>query len=127
MLSIESLCKSYRHHQAVKKISFHVNENECVALLGPNGAGKTTTLQMLAGLLSPTSGTIKLLGEKKPDRRLIGYLPQYPAFYSWMTATEFLTFAWRLSGLSKKKCQEEIGEMLQFVGLQESAHKRIGG
>ncbi len=127
MLSIESLCKSYRHHEAVKNVSFHVNENECVALLGPNGAGKTTTLQMLAGLLSPTSGTIKLLGEKKPDRRLIGYLPQYPAFYSWMTANEFLTFAGRLSGLSKKKCQEEIGEMLQFVGLQESAHKRIGG
>lgn len=127
MLSIESLCKSYRHHQAVKNFSFHVNENECVALLGPNGAGKTTTLQMLAGLLSPTSGTIKLLGEKKPDRRLIGYLPQYSAFYSWMTANEFLTFAGRLSGLSKKKCQEEIGGMLEFVGLQESAHKRIGG
>lgn len=89
MLSIESLCKSYRHHEAVKNVSFHVNENECVALLGPNGAGKTTTLQMLAGLLSPTSGTIKLLGEKKLDRRLIGYLPQYPAFYSWMTANEF--------------------------------------
>ncbi|MEG7380666.1 ABC transporter ATP-binding protein [Bacillus subtilis] len=127
MLSIESLSKSYRHHQAVKNVSFHVNENECVALLGPNGAGKTTTLHMLAGLLSPTSGTIKLLGEKKPDRRLIGYLPQYPAFYSWMTANEFLTFAGRLSGLSKKKCQEEIGGMLEFVGLQEAAHKRIGG
>ncbi|MEQ6074225.1 ATP-binding cassette domain-containing protein [Bacillus subtilis] len=127
MLSIESLCKSYRHHEAVKNISFHVNENECVALLGPNGAGKTTTLQMLAGLLSPTSGNIKLLGEKKPDRRLIGYLPQYPAFYSWMTANEFLTFAGRLSGLSKRKCQEEIGEMLEFVGLHEAEHKRIGG
>ncbi|MEG7336233.1 MULTISPECIES: ABC transporter ATP-binding protein [Bacillus] len=127
MLSIESLCKSYRHHQAVKNVNFHVKENECVALLGPNGAGKTTTLHMLAGLLSPTSGTIKLLGEKKPDRRLIGYLPQYPAFYSWMTANEFLTFAGRLSGLSKKKCQEEIGGMLEFVGLQEAAHKRIGG
>ncbi len=49
MLSIESLCKSYRHHRAVKNVSFHVNENECVALLGPNGAGKTTTPQMLAG------------------------------------------------------------------------------
>ncbi|MGF7534674.1 ABC transporter ATP-binding protein [Bacillus mexicanus] len=126
MLSIESLYKLYRHHQAVENISFHVNENECVALLGPNGAGKTTTLQMLAGLLSPTSGTIKMLGEKKIDRRLIGYLPQYPAFYSWMTAAEFLTFAGRLSGLSKKKCQEEIGRMLEFVGLQEAAHTRIG-
>ncbi|WP_434813600.1 ABC transporter ATP-binding protein [Bacillus halotolerans] len=127
MLSIESLCKSYRHHQAVRNVSFQVMENECVALLGPNGAGKTTTLQMLSGLLSPTSGTVKLYGEQKADRSMIGYLPQYPAFYSWMTANEFLTFAGRLSGLSKKKCQEKIGEMLEFVGLQDAANKRIGG
>ncbi|MCC2527577.1 ABC transporter ATP-binding protein [Bacillus halotolerans] len=127
MLSIESLCKSYRHHQAVRNVSFQVMENECVALLGPNGAGKTTTLQMLSGLLSPTSGTVKLYGEQKADRSMIGYLPQYPAFYSWMTANEFLTFAGRLSGLSKKKCQEKIGEMLEFVGLQDAVNKRIGG
>ncbi|MEC1290253.1 ABC transporter ATP-binding protein [Bacillus mojavensis] len=127
MLSIESLCKSYRHHQAVRDISFQVKENECVALLGPNGAGKTTTLQMLSGLLSPTSGTIKLYGEQKADRSMIGYLPQYPAFYSWMTANEFLTFAGRLSGLSKKKSLEKIGEMLEFVGLQDAANKKIGG
>ncbi|MEC0696094.1 ABC transporter ATP-binding protein [Bacillus atrophaeus] len=127
MLTINRLTKTYQQHQAVRNISFGVKENECVALLGPNGAGKTTTLQMLAGLLTPTSGDIEMLGKHRIDRRQIGYLPQYPSFYSWMTAKEFLSFAGKLSGLSKEECLKEVAPMLEFVGLEEAADKKIGG
>ncbi len=112
---------------AIEGLSFTIANNQCVALLGPNGSGKTTTLNMLAGLLRPTAGTTQFLGKPEINRFELGYLPQYPAFPPWMTATEYLDFAGKLSGLSTNKRKQNSEEMLAFVGLEEVKNKRIGG
>ncbi len=128
LLQVNDLIKNYGQHQAVKQISFQIEKGKCIAIIGPNGAGKTTTLQMLTGLLTPTSGTIHFPGSKtKDNRRLIGFLPQQPSFFSWMTAKEFLQFAGRLSHLTKAELEAKIDETLAFVSLLEVKNKRIGG
>ena len=128
LLEVENLSKTFQQHQAVKEISFHMEKGTCIAIIGPNGAGKTTTLQMLAGLLTPTSGTIHLHdGKKKDYRQLIGYLPQHPSFFPWMTAKEFLQFAGRLSHLTKSQLAAKIDETLSFVSLLNAKNKKVGG
>jgi ABC-2 type transport system ATP-binding protein len=100
-----------------------------VALLGPNGAGKTTTLNMLSGLLTPTSGTIRFKGVPGgSDLRVhIGYLPQYASFYGWMSAKEFLIYVGRLSRMSKQESAARADELLRMVGLAEAGNRRISG
>ncbi|WP_078555610.1 ABC transporter ATP-binding protein [Bacillus alkalicellulosilyticus] len=128
LVDIIDLSKNFKEHKAVNHISFKINRGRCIALLGPNGAGKTTTLQMLAGLLTPTTGTISFNGVIKKDYRdKIGFLPQHPAFFNWMTPTEFLQFAGKLSHIPKKKLAARIEETLAFVSLEKDKHKRIGG
>lgn len=126
LLTVEKLTKKFGVHTAVEQLDLNIKGNECVALLGPNGAGKTTTLQMLAGLLTPTSGNIRFGGKENIDRRFIGYLPQYPAFFSWMSAKEYLEFSGRLSQIPKKQLKEKIEEMLSFAGLEDAKNKKIG-
>ncbi|MBB6447002.1 ABC transporter ATP-binding protein [Bacillus benzoevorans] len=128
LLQVNELTKTYGQHQAVKQLSFQIEKGKCIAIIGPNGAGKTTTLHMLAGLLTPSSGTILFPGSKKKDyRQLIGFLPQHPAFFSWMTAKEFLQFAGRLSHLTKAQLTAKIDETLAFVSLLDVKNKKIGG
>ncbi|KHF37824.1 ABC transporter ATP-binding protein [Halalkalibacter okhensis] len=128
LVSINDLSKTYKEHQAVKSISFQIERGRCIALLGPNGAGKTTTLQMLAGLVTPTSGAIEFTKyEKKDYRPLIGFLPQHPSFFNWMTAKEFLQFAGELSNVPKKQLDDRIEESLAFVRLVDVRNKKIGG
>lgn len=128
LLEVIDLSKTYQQLQAVKGVSFHIKKGTCIALIGPNGAGKTTILQMLAGLLTPTSGTIHFPGiQKKGSRELIGFLPQHPSFFSWMTAGEFLRFAGRLSHLTKSELDIKVDETLAFVSLLDVKNKKIGG
>ncbi|WP_314589408.1 ABC transporter ATP-binding protein [Paenibacillus terrigena] len=130
LLKVDQLSKQFKQHQAVKKISFSIEEGRCVALLGPNGAGKTTTIHMLTGLLRPTSGDIQLYhqGRQVADRRPhLGYLPQMPVFYSWMTGREFVQYAGQLAGLSRKEAERGTEEWLEIVGIQDAAKRRIGG
>ena len=128
LVKINCLSKRFKEHEAVKPISFSIEKGRCIALLGPNGAGKTTTLQMLAGLLTPTSGNIEFIGYKQKDyRKQIGFLPQHPSFFNWMTAKEFLQFAGELSHVSKEKLAIRIEETFAFVGLAEVKDKKIGG
>lgn len=127
LLSVNQLTKTYKEHVAVDGLTFSVKENECVALIGPNGSGKTTTLNMLAGLLTPTSGEVVFMGKQGIDKQKIGYLPQYPTFFSWMTAKEYLYFAGKLSHVPSKKLKSQVDDMLEFVGLQEVKNKRIRG
>lgn len=130
LLQVDRLSKSYPQHHAVQDLSFSVEEGQCVALLGPNGAGKTTTINMLTGLIKPTSGQIHLYqqGVKVEDRRpYIGYLPQMPSFYPWMTGVEFVCHAGQLSGLTRKKAEQSAAEWLDRVGLGEASRRKIGG
>ncbi|MFD2383758.1 ATP-binding cassette domain-containing protein [Paenibacillus xanthanilyticus] len=113
----------------VKSVNFTLDSMRCTALLGPNGAGKTTTIQMLAGLLRPSSGQIRLLGgaSESDPRRSIGYLPQHPAFYAWMSGREYMLYAGQLCGLTRKAASGAAEELLARVGLTDAARERIGG
>jgi ABC-2 type transport system ATP-binding protein len=127
LVTVEKLSKYYKEQKGVSSISFSIERGRCIALLGPNGAGKTTTLQMLAGLLTPTAGTIEFSGyEHKDYRPLIGFLPQHPSFFNWMTPSEFLQFAGELSHVPKKKLGARIQETLAFVSLEQVKNKKIG-
>ncbi|WP_342513757.1 ABC transporter ATP-binding protein [Sporosarcina sp. FSL K6-1522] len=127
LLHVEQLTKKYGDYAAVDLISFVLEEHTSTALIGPNGAGKTTTLSMLAGLVTPTVGTIKLQGDAKQDMRsMIGFLPQYPKFFPWLSALEFTEMAARLSGVPTKQAIAEAKKTLEFVGLGEAMNKKTG-
>lgn len=128
LVTVNHLSKKFKEQTAVNPISFSIGKGRCIALLGPNGAGKTTTLQMLAGLLTPTTGSIEFAGNGQKDNRArIGFLPQHPSFFNWMTATEFLQFVGELSHVPKKQLGVRIEETLAFVRLEDVKNKRIGG
>lgn len=129
LLQVDRLVKAFGQTQAVKGISFHIQEGRCTALLGPNGAGKTTTIRMLTGLLKPTEGSIEFHGPQAgEDRRsLLGYLPQSPAFHNWMSGMEYVVYAGKLCGLSAADAKTRAQELLERVGLGEAAKRRIGG
>ncbi len=128
LVTISNLTKSFGKEKAVNNVSFEIKKGSCIALLGPNGAGKTTTLRMLAGIIKPTSGSIQFTGMEKGDhRRHIGYLPQHPVFYNWMTAEEFLLYVGQLAHLSKKEAKAKTDELLELVGLVDAKKKRIRG
>lgn len=129
LLKVADLHKRYGRHISVDGISFEIESGRCVALLGPNGAGKTTTLRMLAGLLPPTSGEISFAGNRPGAdyRKALGYLPQSPAFYNWMSGQEYVVFAAKLSGMRSREAAERSAAALERVGLSESARRRISG
>ncbi|WP_127533898.1 ABC transporter ATP-binding protein [Paenibacillus kobensis] len=129
LLCVTGLKRTFGARAAVEGIDMSIKEGRCVALLGPNGAGKTTTIRMLTGLLPPTSGTIKFRGEGMEDdfRRHIGYLPQAPVYYGWMSGRELLVHAGRLCGLSAAAAEARAAEMLERVGLSDAARRRVGG
>lgn len=128
LVHVENLVKSFKDLKVIKGLNFELESGKCIALIGANGAGKTTTLKMLSGLLEPSEGSIHFEGENKEDdhRRLIGYLPQHPVFYEWMTAREFLEYAGKLSGLSSKEAKERSNELLELVGIADAKNRRIG-
>jgi len=99
--------------------------------LGPNGAGKTTTLRILAGLAHPTAGSARILGhdvtrDADAVHRVIGYLPDVPGFYKWMTAEEYLDLSGRLFGLSGAALRERVAALLDLAGLTGVSTK-VGG
>ena len=130
LLQVKDLSKRFKEREVVKGISFNITEGSCAALLGPNGAGKTTTINMLAGLLQPSAGSIELLLNGRPttDRRpYIGFLPQMPVFYPWMTGAEFLLYAGELAGLTSREAKRETDKWLEAVGIRDAGKRRIGG
>lgn len=127
LVTAQDLTKAYNNTNVVENLSFSLQEGKCVALLGPNGAGKTTTLKMLAGFIQPTSGTITFDVQSLSDdfRNYVGYLPQFPVFYRWMTGYEFLVYVGELANLSKKKASEKADELLELVNLKDFKKMRI--
>ena len=123
MITVRNLTKTFGEHTAVADVSFTLEAHTSTALIGPNGAGKTTVLSMLTGLLAPTSGTIEMKGVKDM-RKEIGFLPQYPQFFPWLTALEFTEMTAKLSGISGKEARKESEKVLAFVGLEEAMHKK---
>lgn len=128
VVTVKGLKKNFKDLEVIKGLDFTLTKGKCIALLGANGAGKTTTLQMLSGLMIPTSGSIVFDGlEKGADfRKWIGYLPQHPVFYEWMTGREFLEYAGKLAGLPKSESKERTLELLEMVGIAEAKNRRVG-
>jgi ABC-2 type transport system ATP-binding protein len=113
---------------ALKPLHLTVEEGEVLGFLGPNGAGKTTTLKMLMGLVFPTAGEAKILGMDVNDPEVkakIGFLPEQPYFYDYLTARELLAYYGRLSGVPAKEILKRAETMLARVGLQDSADVQL--
>lgn len=126
-LKVNHLSMVYGAQKVVDSMTFELAEKTATALIGPNGAGKTTALSMMAGLVTPTEGTVLFKGEENKDSRAsIGFLPQYPKFFPWLTALEFTEMAARLSGVETKGALSEAQKTLEFVGLGDAMKKRIG-
>ena len=115
---------------AVKDLSLEVQEGEVYGLLGPNGSGKSTTLKVLLGLVTPTRGESKIFGEDSRDyrsHRVVGFLPENPYFYKFLTAEETLRFYGKICALRGRQLDARIGELLSLVGLEEARQRRLGG
>lgn len=121
ILEVKNLSKAYNSEFAVKDVSFQLQEHTATALIGPNGAGKTTILSMLAGLLKQTEGDIV-----HSARAGIGFLPQYPQFFPWLTALEFLEMAAEISGVEAANVRKQSIRTLEFVGLGPAMKKKCG-
>lgn len=135
VLRIEKLTKDYRQGfkrarvRALDHLSLEVHEGEIFGFLGPNGAGKTTTIKLLLDLIRPTDGKAWVFGEPmgSPElKRRIGYMPENPYFYRFLTAWEFLDFYGKIAGLHAGQRKERAQELLNLVGLSEARNKRIG-
>jgi ABC-2 type transport system ATP-binding protein len=114
--------------RALDGVSFSVRRGEIYGFLGPNGAGKTTTLKILLGLTRPTSGTAEVLGLPAgdvPTRARVGFLPEAPYFYDYLTAEEFLGFYGRLAGLDRVELGRRVAELLKQVGLAEARRRQL--
>ena len=111
-----------RPKRALQPLHLTVEEGEIFGFLGPNGAGKTTTLKMLMGLVFPTAGTARILGRDWTDPEIkaqIGFLPEQPYFYDYLTAHELLDYYGQLSGVPGKDRKRRVEEVLQRVGLTD--------
>jgi ABC-2 type transport system ATP-binding protein len=122
MIEVSNLTKEYRTLKAVNNVSFQIRPGELFGFLGPNGAGKTTTMKMIAGLLKPTSGQIRVGGidiEKDPVgvKRLIGYIPDRPFIYEKLTGREFLHFVAGLYDTPTEGLGDKIERLLHEFGL----------
>jgi ABC-2 type transport system ATP-binding protein len=117
-----------RPKRALHPLNLKVEEGEIFGFLGPNGAGKTTTLKMLMGLVFPTAGTARILGMELDDPRMkaqIGFLPEQPYFYDYLTGRELLHYYGRLSGVDAKQLSPKVDAALSRVGLSESANIQL--
>jgi ABC-2 type transport system ATP-binding protein len=135
-VEIQNLSKAFpvplrrQHVQAVKNLSFSVNQGEVYGLLGPNGSGKSTTLKMLLGLVTPNHGRALIFGKDSRDyhsRTDVGFLPENPYFYKFLTAGETLAFYGRICGMGGHSLDQRIDELLHLVGLAEAKDRRVGG
>lgn len=128
----ERLSKTFGDVQALQPLDLTVETGSIFGFLGRNGAGKTTTIRLLTGLARPTTGRAWIAGVEttqidSPARQVLGYLPQDPAFYAWMTPVEYLDYVaglFQVEGMERKR---RVEEMLELAGLKDAARRRIGG
>jgi ABC-2 type transport system ATP-binding protein len=132
---IEGLRKVYGAVTALDGLDLAVEPGSVFGFLGPNGAGKTTTLRMLTGLVAPSAGRawvdeVLVAGEGATEgaaARRFGFLPEEPAFYTWMKAREFLDHVGRVFGLNAAERASRVRELLELAGLSEAGNRRIAG
>lgn len=131
MLRITGLHKRFGDKEVLRGLDLSVPEHSIYGFIGKNGSGKTTTMKTVLGLLSADSGEIVVNGEKvvygqTDTNRYIGYLPDVPEFYSFMTAKEYLRFCGEITGMSRAETEERTKELLTLVGLADETHRIKG-
>ena len=131
MIEVREVVKRFGAVEAVRGISFTVEEGEIVGFLGPNGAGKTTTMRILTGIFPPTQGTVRVAGhdvlaDPIACRRAIGYFPEHAPYYPDLRVTEYLAFVARLKRVPRAEQQRAIARVLATFGLEPMAHRRVG-
>ena len=115
---------------AVRGLDLRVKPGEVYGLLGPNGSGKSTTLKIVLGLVCPTRGQTEIFGRDSrlvESREAVGFLPENPYFYKFLTGTETLRFFGQLGGLSGVSLKKRVDEMLELVGLTDARDRRLRG
>ena len=134
LIRVEHVAKVFRQGfwmrrvEAVRDVSFEVSAGHIYGFLGPNGAGKTTTIKMLTGLIAPTAGTASLFGVDVSDhraRRKVGFLPENPYVYPYLTAREFVHMCGRLSGLSTRAARDRSERVLDQAGVLYAADRPV--
>ena len=135
-ISIRNLTKVYpipfkrERVTAVDNLSLSVEPGQVYGLLGPNGSGKSTTMKVLLGLVSPSSGSTQIFGRDSAlvaSHEEVGYLPENPYFYKFLTGEETLRFYGKLCGLKGGALRDRARDLLKLVGLENAADRRIGG
>lgn len=125
MLKVKGLTKRFRGHTAVDHVDFTVRGGEITGYLGPNGSGKSTTVKMLTGLLHPTEGSVFFKGlDIRNDltgyRRNLGYVPEEPNLYGYLTGLEYLQLAGRLRGMEEASVTHKANELLDSLSLGQA-------
>jgi ABC-2 type transport system ATP-binding protein len=134
-IEIRGLSKDYpvgfwkkKLRPALKALDLTVEAGEAFGFLGPNGAGKTTTLKLLMGIIFPTAGSAAILGKHFLDpevRKKVGFLPEQPYFYDYLSAPELLDYYAGLSGMGRQERTQRIGPVLERVGLSDAGSKHL--
>lgn len=131
MLTLTHVAKNFGEKQVLQDVSFAVPEHTVFGFVGPNGAGKTTAMKLILGLLTISEGEIMVDGTpvrygNTPTNRVVGYLPDVPEFYSYMTPSEYLRFCGEISGMTAKEIKSRSEELLRLVGLKGETHRIKG-
>ena len=122
-LQVNNVAKSYGSALAVNNVSFGIDGGEVLGLLGPNGSGKSTLMKIIVGILKPDSGAVQVQGVdvvKDPIavKRMVGYVPESPRLYEFLTGVEYLDFVADVHGLEPKVKQDRIAEFLKALDLE---------
>jgi ABC-2 type transport system ATP-binding protein len=130
ILSVDRLTKRYGALTAIQDLSFDVRSGEVLGLLGPNGSGKSTTVKILTGLLRPTSGLVRIDGHDALDnlpsyKAMIGYVPEEPHLYSYLTGPEYLRLIGRLRLLPEAVLDDKIERFLQMLGIYDDRYQTL--
>ncbi len=131
MLEVREITKDYNRRAVVDHVSFTIDRGEVLGYLGPNGSGKSTTVRMLTGLLDPTSGEVRYGGRGIREdliayKRVLGYVPEEPFLYPYLSGREYLQLAARLRCLPEHAAQEKIDALLELFSLYEHRYSPIG-
>jgi ABC-2 type transport system ATP-binding protein len=132
-LEIQNLCKvfiekKYKTVEAIKNLNLDIEQGEVFGFLGPNGAGKSTTIKCLMGLIQPTSGTATIMGEpigSVAARRQVGFLPENPAFYEYLSAEEYLLFVGQIFHMSDGLLLRRVEETLKLLELWDARKRQM--
>ena len=115
VLELKNIKKSFGQHEVLKEVSFNVPENSVLGFIGQNGAGKTTLMKMIVGLLKQDEGSLHVLGEEvtfgeNKTNQWIGYLPDVPEFYGYMTSAQYLKLCGDVTGVPKNELSQRVEE-----------------